>query len=112
MTPRISGDRISAALFRAFTTYGASVYDCGLASTPSMFMAVLELPCDCSVQITASHHPFFRNGLKFFTPAGGLDSPDISEILEYAERRCAEGTDNGTLVPVDYMSKYADNLRG
>lgn len=69
---RISADRIAAALFRAFTTYGASVYDCGLASTPSMFMAVLELPCDCSVQITASHHPFFRNGLKFFTPAGAL----------------------------------------
>ena len=37
---RISADRIAAALFRAFTTYGASVYDCGLASTPSMFMAV------------------------------------------------------------------------
>ena len=108
---RISADRIAAALFRAFTTYGASVYDCGLASTPSMFMAVLELPCDCSVQITASHHPFFRNGLKFFTPAGGLDSPDISEILEYAQNGAApKETDNGTLVPVDYMSKYADNL--
>lgn len=26
---RISADRIAAALFRAFTTYGASVYDCG-----------------------------------------------------------------------------------
>ena len=109
---RISADRIAAALFRAFTTYGASVYDCGLASTPSMFMAVLELPCDCSVQITASHHPFFRNGLKFFTPAGGLDSPDISEILEYAQNGAApKETDNGTLVPVDYLSKSADNLR-
>ena len=109
---RISADRIAAALFRAFTTYGASVYDCGLASTPSIFVAVLELPCDCSVQITASHHPFFRNGLKFFTPAGGLDSPDISEILEYAQNGAApKETDNGTLVPVDYMSKYADNLR-
>ena len=70
------------------------------------------MPCDCSVQITASHHPFFRNGLKFFTPAGGLDSPDISEILEYAQNGAApKETDNGTLVPVDYMSKYADNLR-
>lgn len=30
-----------------------------------MFMAVLDLPCDGSVQMTASHHPGDRNGLKF-----------------------------------------------
>ena len=109
---RVSADRISAALQRVFVRYGVRALDCGLASTPSMFWATLDLPCDCSVQITASHHPFFRNGLKFFTPAGGLDSPDISEILEYAQNGAApKETDNGTLVPVDYMSKYADNLR-
>ena len=50
-----------------------------------MFMAVLDLPCDGSVQMTASHHPGDRNGLKFFTVDGGLDSPDIAYILEKAE---------------------------
>lgn len=109
---RISADRISAALCRVFTACGASVSDCGLASTPSMFMATLELPCDCSVQITASHHPFYRNGLKFFTPAGGLDSPDISEILEYAEAGASpEKADGGAVEKVNYMKKYAENLR-
>ena len=67
---RISADRISAALQRVFVRYGVQVLDCGLASTPSMFWATLDLPCDCSVQITASHHPYHRNGLKFFTPGG------------------------------------------
>ncbi|MGN0478083.1 MAG: phosphomannomutase/phosphoglucomutase [Hominenteromicrobium sp.] len=109
---RISADRISAALCRVFTACGASVSDCGLASTPSMFMATLELPCDCSVQITASHHPFYRNGLKFFTPAGGLDSPDISEILEYAEAGASpEKAAGGSVTAVNYMKKYAENLR-
>ncbi|MCF2652184.1 phosphomannomutase/phosphoglucomutase [Anaeromassilibacillus senegalensis] len=109
---RISADRISAALCRVFTACGASVSDCGLASTPSMFMATLELPCDCSVQITASHHPFYRNGLKFFTPAGGLDSPDISEILEYAEAGASpEKKEGGSVTTVHYMQKYAENLR-
>lgn len=109
---RISADRISAALCRAFTPCGVQVLDCGLASTPSMFMATLELPCDCAVQITASHHPFFRNGLKFFTPAGGLDSPDISEILAYAEAGEAPSpAAGGSVTPTDYMTRYAANLR-
>ena len=34
--------------------------------------------------LTASHLPYNRNGLKFFTSEGGLNKPDISEILEIA----------------------------
>lgn len=109
---RISADRISAALCRVFTRCGATVCDCGLASTPSMFMATLELPCDCAVQITASHHPFFRNGLKFFTPAGGLDAPDIAEILKLAEQgESPEDAAGGAVLPCAYMTQYAQNLR-
>ena len=47
-----------------------------------MFLATLDLDCPCAVQVTASHHPYHRNGLKFFTKDGGLDGPDIAEILE------------------------------
>ena len=54
-------------------------------STPSMFMAVIDMKCDGSIQITASHHPFYRNGLKFFTKDGGLEAEDITAILENAE---------------------------
>ncbi|MBQ8227847.1 MAG: phosphomannomutase/phosphoglucomutase [Clostridia bacterium] len=110
---RVSAERIKAALLRAFSSKGVSVFDCSLASTPAMFMAVLDLKCDGSVQITASHHPWERNGLKFFTPDGGLEGSDISAILSDAEKE-----DNDSLVlneskitPVDYMSTYAQNLR-
>lgn len=82
---RLSGERIADALAQVFVEKGVTVYDCGLASTPSMFMAVLDLPCDAAVQITASHHPWHRNGLKFFTKDGGLDAPDIEEILLAAQ---------------------------
>ncbi|MEG1426446.1 MAG: phosphomannomutase/phosphoglucomutase, partial [Oscillospiraceae bacterium] len=107
---RISAERILAALKRVLTSCGAEVYDCGLASTPSMFMAVLELPCDASVQITASHHPFNRNGLKFFTKNGGLDSPDISEILSFAQDGARPIQGVGTVTPINYMAQYAENL--
>lgn len=49
-----------------------------------MFMTTVDLKADAAIQITASHHPFDRNGLKFFTPAGGLDSTDITEIVKLA----------------------------
>ena len=83
--PRLSAERISAAVVRGLALRGVNIIDCALSSTPAMFMAVLDLPCDGSVQMTASHHPGDRNGLKFFTVDGGLDSPDIAYILEKAE---------------------------
>ncbi|MBQ8782375.1 MAG: phosphomannomutase/phosphoglucomutase [Clostridia bacterium] len=110
---RVSARRIKSALLRAFSGKGVSVFDCSLASTPAMFMAVLDLKCDGSVQITASHHPWERNGLKFFTPDGGLESGDISEILTDAENEsnCGLALNEGKITSVDYMSTYAENLR-
>lgn len=109
---RISGPRIMEALRRVFLQYGVTCFHCGLASTPSMFMATLDLPCDCAVQITASHHPFHRNGLKFFTRDGGLDGPDIEEILEGAQAGLtpAERTP-GTWTESDHMQQYCASLR-
>lgn len=109
---RVSAQRIKTAIIQALTSKGVSVIDCSLASTPAMFMCVLELECDGSVQITASHHPWDRNGLKFFTPKGGFESEDITEILERAEKQNGDVKADLALVKsVDYMSQYAANLR-
>lgn len=109
---RLSGPRIVEALVRAFTACGAVCLDCGLASTPSMFMAVLDLPCDCAVQVTASHHPYHRNGLKFFTKDGGLDGPDIAAILELAQQGAAPvEAAGGSCGPCAHMDQYAAHLR-
>ncbi len=109
---RVSAERIKSAVIAALTSKGVSVLDCALASTPAMFMSVLDLNCDGSVQITASHHPWERNGLKFFTPAGGLEGEDISELLEKAEKQSADVcADLSKVEPVDYMTAYAASLR-
>ena len=62
---RLSGPRIRDVVVNSLTGAGVRVIDCGLASTPAMFMTTVDLNCDAAVQITASHHPFHRNGLKF-----------------------------------------------
>ncbi len=109
---RITGEKIADTVKKAFINAGITVLDCGLASTPAMFMTTVDLDTDAAIQITASHHPFDRNGLKFFVKSGGLDSSDISEIIEIADRgeeiicnKC------GAVIPTDYMSMYAANLR-
>lgn len=109
---RISANRINRCLQEVFVDCGCTVYDCGLASTPSMFMAVIDMPCDCAIQITASHHPFNRNGLKFFTANGGLEQEDITEILEFAQiGDRPQPASGGHTQPSDFMNRYAEILR-
>ena len=110
---RISGPRIRDAVSAALSGIGVSVLDCGLASTPSMFMVTVDLPCDGSIQITASHHPWDRNGLKFFTREGGLDAPDIDNLLARCESNTLPGPAAvaGAVTPTDYMTQYAAHLR-
>ncbi len=108
---RISGERIAKAVTETLCSFGCRVLDCGLASTPSMFMTTVDLQCDGAVQITASHHPFNRNGLKFFTRQGGLEGSDIAAILEYAqEEETPALAQGGSITPTDYMTKYCHNL--
>ena len=84
--PRLSGERLAAAFSDGLVSAGAHVIDCGLASTPAMFMSTIfdSFCCDGAVMITASHLPFNRNGFKFFDKNGGLNKGDIKEILTMA----------------------------
>lgn len=52
---------------------GGSIANCGLATTPAMFFSCVATGhmYDGGVMVTASHLPWNRNGLKFFTKHGG-----------------------------------------
>lgn len=109
---RITADRISTQVKNALINAGVTVLDCGLASTPAMFMTTVDLHTDAAIQITASHHPFDRNGLKFFIGEGGLEGNDISEILSLASQAQALISDaKGIVKSSDYMKDYAARLR-
>ena len=109
---RISGPHIMELTTERFKAAGARVICCGLASTPSMFMTTVELGCDGALQITASHHPFNRNGLKFFTRGGGLEGSDIEDILTFAQNgEHPVPVEGGSIEERDFMSEYAAGLR-
>ena len=109
---RITGEDISATVIKALTDSGINVIDCGLSSTPAMFMSTIDLDVDAAIEITASHHPFDRNGLKFFTKYGGVEGFDINRILELANEGVALKSDFcGTVRKENYMQTYAARLR-
>ena len=109
---RISADRIREAVISVVGGMGVNVLNCSYCSTPAMFMTTVTRGCDGAVQITASHHPFDRNGLKFFTRDGGLSGDELKEILTFAETEPCE-TDGicGEVTEIDYISEYAEILR-
>ncbi|MBE7040240.1 MAG: phosphomannomutase/phosphoglucomutase [Ruminococcaceae bacterium] len=110
---RISANRLKNACIKAITESGANVYDCSLCTTPAMFMITIdsEYSADSSIMLTASHLPFNRNGLKFFTKEGGLEGADITEILEYAQENNFNSIGGGKVDACNYLKKYAEDTK-
>ncbi len=110
---RISADFLKKAVIEACTAAGVKVFDCGLASTPAMFMSIVfpETNVDGSIMITASHLPFNRNGLKFFTKLGGVEHEHINIVLKNACVAEEVYNANGALVEkFDLIDLYSKHL--
>ena len=109
---RLSGETLTSWISNAMVNEGIYVTDFGMASTPAMFMSTITegYEFDGSVMVTASHLPFNRNGFKFFTKNGGVESSDIKEILAFAESNEKTGLKKGELFNGEFMNKYSEIL--
>ncbi len=111
---RITANSLCNAVVNGILSTGHNVVLTGLSTTPSMFMLLkeegLDFSCHGSIMITASHLPFNRNGLKFFSPQGGLEKSDVTEILTLAANyRFSEGV-TGEKTYYTYLDAYANSL--
>ncbi|MCI7398619.1 MAG: phosphomannomutase/phosphoglucomutase, partial [Spirochaetia bacterium] len=90
---RVTGPALLKATAAGMASTGAKVYDCGLATTPAMFMSTVfdQTKYDGSAMLTASHLPFNRNGIKFFDVNGGLEHDDITDVLAIAQEKTESG---------------------
>ena len=109
---RVSGPDLAMGLIQGIVSAGAKVVDCGMATTPAMFMSIVfpATQFHGSAMITASHLPFNRHGIKFFDADGGLEHDDITEILKLAGMLNPQHV-NYFPEPVDLLTLYADHLR-
>ncbi|MBI1906326.1 MAG: phosphoglucosamine mutase [Rhodocyclales bacterium] len=84
---RISGYMLEAALEAGFAAAGVDVMLAGPIPTPAVAYLTRALRLQAGVVISASHNPFFDNGIKFFS-ADGAKLPDSveTEIEEWVDR--------------------------
>ncbi|MDR1289429.1 MAG: phosphoglucosamine mutase [Holosporales bacterium] len=72
---RLSGYMLEPALVSGFIAAGADVILLGPIPTPGVAFMTRSLRADLGVVISASHNPFYDNGIKFFGPTGFKISP-------------------------------------
>jgi phosphoglucosamine mutase len=78
---RRSGYMIENAIVSGLTAVGFNVEQIGPMPTPAIAFLTEDMRCDAGIMISASHNPFFDNGVKFFKSNGDkLDSHEEAEI--------------------------------
>jgi phosphoglucosamine mutase len=77
---RVSGYLLEAALEAGFSAAGVDVMLCGPMPTPAVAYLTRTLRLSAGVVISASHNPYYDNGIKFFSANG--DKLDDAVELE------------------------------
>ena len=85
---RLSGYLLESALTSGFISMGMDVVLLGPMPAPAVAMLTRSLRADLGVMLSASHNPFYDNGIKLFGPDGNKLSDEIEHELE-------EKMDNG-----------------
>jgi phosphoglucosamine mutase len=83
---RLSGYMMENALVAGFTSVGMDVVQVGPMPTPAVALLTRSMRADLGVMISASHNPYFDNGIKLFGPDGfKLSDEDELKIETYLE---------------------------
>lgn len=70
------------ALCAGITATGADAYILHVTSTPSVAFVCKTEDFDCGIMITASHNPYYDNGIKLLNCNGEKMSDDVIELVE------------------------------
>jgi phosphoglucosamine mutase len=81
---RVSGYMFESALEAGLVSAGANVLLLGPMPTPAVAWLTRELGASAGVVISASHNPYFDNGIKFFSAAGEKLSDEVELAIEQA----------------------------
>ncbi len=79
---RLSGYTLEPALVSGLTSAGMHVFTLGPLPTNGLAMLTKKMNANLGIMITASHNPFYDNGLKLFGPDGLKLSDKIEKKIE------------------------------
>lgn len=98
---RVSGSACSQVVVGTLRGMGCDVIDLGLASTPTVEMAVLQADAAGGVVLSASHNPEEWNALKLLNEDGEFLTPEQGDtVIEMADAGTARP------VPAGHMGAY------
>ena len=81
---RSSGDMIASSLGAGIMAKGMNVLDLGILSTPALAFLTRHYEADFGLMISASHNPYWDNGIKIFTASGEKISADREVAISHA----------------------------
>ena len=90
---RRSGYMIETAIVAGLTSVGYNVRQIGPMPTPAIAFLTEDMRCDAGIMISASHNPYYDNGIKFFDHTGfKLDEKEEAEIekIYYSDELISE----------------------
>ena len=79
---RISGYMLEYALVSGICSMGADAYLAGVLPTPGIAYITASTDADAGIVISASHNPFYDNGIKIFKRDGFKLSDEIEAEIE------------------------------
>lgn len=79
---RRSGYMIENAIVSGLTAVGYNVIQIGPMPTPAIAFLTEDMRCDAGIMISASHNPYYDNGIKFFNHFGDKLQESDEEKIE------------------------------
>ena len=74
------------SLVAGLTASGADVYLLHVTTTPSVSYVVRTEDFDCGIMISASHNPYYDNGIKLINSKGEkMDEETILKVEDYID---------------------------
>lgn len=105
------------ALCAGITASGSDCYLLHVTTTPSVAYVVRTEDFDCGVMVSASHNPYYDNGIKVLDSTGHKIAANIEEEMEkYIDGLTSElpfGTGDGVGIATDYAigrNRYIGHL--
>jgi len=96
---RRSGYMIENAIVSGLTAVGYDVRQIGPMPTPAISFLTEDMRCDGGIMISASHNPYFDNGIKFFDSFG-------NKLNEKAEAQIEEIYNNEDLINSNQKTEF------
>lgn len=94
---RLSCYMLESALTAGLNSVGVNVFLIGIIPTPGIAMLVRSMRCELGIMISASHNPYYDNGIKLFDSFGRKFPDEVEEKIE------------NIIDDVELLNKYKNN---